>query len=392
MTAYRRKNNAGIHRLAVVALVCVLLGDGAGWVAVTGRAPVYYVAPTGSDANPGSSSRPWQTAQHAVDKAPAGARIEMETGTYSAFEVKREGLTVTSAPDAVVSIAGSPADRNVVDIAAPNVTVSDITVAGCVPNSSPPGGSEIGGNANVRVEDGIAGSRITHDTIADSDTTTNNYGLPFGCYGVYVDGPDTAVTHDVIDHNGLGIWVNRYGDGVVISHNQIHDNDVMIRNVPQKVSRDDDYGAIGVDFYRIAGGSGPRAIDNLIYNNFGPSSDYGTDGGGFEIFEASNVTISHNTLYNNDDILESGTLPGGTCANDAFTDNTASGKTPGSQMKGSSIGLVLRCAQNMRVKNNNIGPGNWCVFQVGAGGKFAGDTQDLSITDNSVIQQEHLNC
>ena len=43
---------------------------------------VYYVAPTGNDANPGTQSRPWRTIQHAADTLVAGDTVYIRAGTY----------------------------------------------------------------------------------------------------------------------------------------------------------------------------------------------------------------------------------------------------------------------------------------------------------------------
>jgi hypothetical protein len=46
----------------------------------------YYVSPAGSDSNPGTQARPWQTIQHAIDSfslGTNGATIHVAAGTYS---------------------------------------------------------------------------------------------------------------------------------------------------------------------------------------------------------------------------------------------------------------------------------------------------------------------
>ncbi|MFO7742636.1 MAG: right-handed parallel beta-helix repeat-containing protein [Anaerolineae bacterium] len=46
----------------------------------------YYVAPSGSDGNPGTQSQPWATFQHAADTAQPGETICFRGGTYSVAE------------------------------------------------------------------------------------------------------------------------------------------------------------------------------------------------------------------------------------------------------------------------------------------------------------------
>ena len=92
-----------IRRLAgVIASVMPLLGcpnsqadDPNAWDAVAGSDPVpavasgrsaaerYYVAPTGSDGNPGSSGSPFQSIQRAAEVARAGDTVIVRSGTYT---------------------------------------------------------------------------------------------------------------------------------------------------------------------------------------------------------------------------------------------------------------------------------------------------------------------
>jgi len=58
---------------------------------------VYYVSPTGSDINDGSSSRPWATIQKAADKATPGTTIYVEPGTYQQNIIsKANGTAIAS--------------------------------------------------------------------------------------------------------------------------------------------------------------------------------------------------------------------------------------------------------------------------------------------------------
>jgi hypothetical protein len=43
---------------------------------------VYYVAPTGNDANPGTLDKPWRTIQHAADTLVAGETVYLRAGVY----------------------------------------------------------------------------------------------------------------------------------------------------------------------------------------------------------------------------------------------------------------------------------------------------------------------
>jgi parallel beta-helix repeat protein len=348
-----------------------------------GSAATFYVATTGSDTAAGTSSAPWKTIQHAVDTAPAGAKISVLAGSYTPFKVTRANLQVVGASAATVTITGAAGVRDVVLISANNVTVSNLTVTGCVPNSNPIGGFEDQPSTGVRVDDGTSGAVVSGMTIANSDTTLNTQGLKFGCYGVFIHNATNAtIDGNNIHHNGYGVDVVGGGGGVVIKNNQIHDNDVIIRN---NTTANDDFGAVAIGFAQVTGTPGPVAENNTIYNNQGPSNDYGTDGGGFEIFNASNLVLRGNTIYNNENILETGTQSGGSCKNNAFTGNNVSGKSSGSTIA-NSIGMILRCAQNMTIDNNTISKINWWVFDIEQDSTFGASIDGLTITNNTIDQ------
>jgi hypothetical protein len=96
----------------------------------------------------------------------------------------------------------------------------------------------------------------------------------------------------------MGVAVR--GQHNIIRDNYIH-NLKMVVNTP---GGDDDYGAVGVwlfDSYNEVAG-------NLIVNCIAPSYDYGTDGGGVEIFgeNVDGAYIHHNWIIDSDGGLEIG--------------------------------------------------------------------------------------
>ncbi|MBN1484358.1 MAG: hypothetical protein JXA37_06510, partial [Chloroflexia bacterium] len=50
--------------------------------ALASNGTVYYVAPTGSDSNPGTQDYPWQTIQKAADTLAAGDTVYIKAGIY----------------------------------------------------------------------------------------------------------------------------------------------------------------------------------------------------------------------------------------------------------------------------------------------------------------------
>lgn len=342
----------------------------------------FYVSPTGSDVADGSLGRPWLTVQHAVDAVTAGSVVNLEAGTYAPFKISTPDITVTSSAGAAVD--GTAAAQDVVRIAASGVTLSNFTVSGCVPDSSPAGSFENNGSSGIRIDDNTSGVTVRGMTVSDS-YGTNSDGLRFGCYGIFAhNASQVTITGNNIYRNGTGIFIRGGGAGDVIADNNVHDNNVLIRNTA--AAPNDDYGAIGIAFDLT---SGPVAEGNTISNNYGPSHDYGTDGSGFEIYQSSNLTMRSNQLSNNDDILETGADAGGTCTGNVFTQNTASGRTAGSALS-VSAGLLLRCAQNMQVTGNTISNIDWWVYDITAGGSFAGSISGLTIKNNTVTQAQKV--
>ncbi len=70
------------------------------------HAATYYVATSGSDSNPGTSSQPWKTVAYAVDKMVAGDTTYVKSGTYYGHvRFKRSGTS--SAPIKLLNAPGA---------------------------------------------------------------------------------------------------------------------------------------------------------------------------------------------------------------------------------------------------------------------------------------------
>ena len=65
------------------------------FAAKNGFATEYYVAPTGSDSNPGTQASPWGTVQKAADTAAAGDTVWLRGGTYAITTPKSSGAGIT---------------------------------------------------------------------------------------------------------------------------------------------------------------------------------------------------------------------------------------------------------------------------------------------------------
>jgi len=356
--------------------------DAAGYA---GSGSTWYVDPEGSDTGPGSRGRPWRSIARAVRTAPPGATISVAPGSYAPFTVTRPGQTVTAGGEPGVVVRGAPGAQDVVRIAARDVTVSGLTVTGCVPQSSPRGGFEENGSSGVRIDAAATNATVRSTTVRDS-RSTNTAGLPFGCYGIFVRGADEShLVGNDISGNGAGIYFNGGGRAAEVFANTIHDNDVVIRNT---VGGNDDYGASAISFTNLSSAPGPVATANVISGNAGPSSDYETDGGAFEIYNASHLRIHGNTLDGNENVLETGTGAGGACVDNTFTGNTATGRPPGGVRW--SKGLILRCATGMQITGNEFLEVDWWVFVIDTGDEFSAGVQGLTIAGNTISQWQKI--
>lgn len=346
----------------------------------------YYVATNGNDSANGNSSTPWRTIQKAINTVPTGATIRVRGGTYEPFSVTKSGVTIMPDTSSGVVIQGRSGVRDIILVQSSNVTISGLTVQGCVPNPTP-GSFEDNGSTGIRINDGTTGVVVRNSIIRDSHGT-NNYGLPFGCMAILVHNANSAtIDNNEMYHNGYGVFVLGGGQNLAITNNRIHDNDVIIRNTPSPLN-DDDFGGVAVGFMNVTASPGPTARDNTIYNNSGPSNDYTADGGAFEIFQASNLTIDHNTIYNNDNVVETGTGSStNRCQNNVFTNNTASGKSAGSTLP-QSAGLILRCADNMTISGNTITSVDWWTFMISRD-SYSGSVSGLRITNNTISQNRY---
>jgi parallel beta-helix repeat protein len=339
-----------------------------------------YVSTSGSDGSAGTQGAPWRTIQKAVNATPAGGTVMIGAGTYAPFTISTPNLTVAAMPATTVTVVGTTTARDVILIHANEVTVRGLTVTGCVPHSAPSGGFESDGSSGVRIDDKTTGALLDGMTIRDSHAI-NADGLAYGCYGVIVHNASAAtIQHSTIYHNGYGIFVAGSGAGIAIIDNTVHDNDVMIRNTRVL---GDDFGGVGIGFNNT---SGVTATGNRIYNNVAHSHDWGTDGGGFEIYNSSNIAIDDNTISNNEVALETGSGNGGSCLNNRFVGNDVAGRTAGSRLS-HSPGLILRCANGMVVRGNTLTNLDWWTFWIYTPSTTTNGIVGLSITDNVIVQR-----
>jgi hypothetical protein len=295
-----------------------------------------YVATTGSDTNVGTLDAPLLTVPAAVDRSAPGDTVVIRAGRYAGFDIAAQGrsdapITIRNFVGEAPVIAGPAGRPDIIHVApaARNVVLEGLTVQGST---------------------AYRGSGVLIENVRDGPVVVRrcrllgNAGFGINIYqsrNVLVEGND-------ISRNGTGVQVIGEGTGVVVSDNEVHENDRMIRNTRRSVDPNDDYGAVGVAMVRTVGAV--VVSGNRVWGNRARSHDYGWDGGAFEIYGASNVTIRDNVALDNQNVLETGTDPGVLCEQNRFFRNLAYGHTTA----GSSRGIILRCGAGMIIAYNTL--------------------------------------
>jgi Right handed beta helix region len=211
----------------------------------------FYVATTGSDANPGSIDQPWKTIQHAADTLAPGQTALVRDGTYTEnVRITRDGTAekpitisnypserpVVQSPQPAGRLVGAVQDSYPFEIgSASYIRVHGFVIQGAIGQSSADvyfrQGShhiELSGNEIRRSSDqGIFGERTTHDLQILANEIHDNGPSPIHqSHGVYLEGVDQLIANNVVydNHYGFGIQIYPSADRVLIVHNTLVDN------------------------------------------------------------------------------------------------------------------------------------------------------------------------
>ncbi|HVW53281.1 MAG TPA: right-handed parallel beta-helix repeat-containing protein [Trinickia sp.] len=274
-------------------------------------ASAHYVSTSGNDANPGASSAPWRTIQHAANTAHAGDTVYVRGGTY------KEAVTINvsgSASGGYITFQNYPGETAIVDgtgLVPPSgqsglfniIDRSYIKIVGLeIRNYStastarvPVGVWITGASTNIQ----ILSNHIHH--IANTAQSTNANAMGLAAYGSNATTAISQLTIDgnQIDHLTLGSSESLAVDGNVqnwsITNNVIHDSN-----------------NIGIDAIGFEGVSSSTATDvardgtisgNTVYNitaygNPAYGNSFGADG--IYCDGCTRVTIERNVVHNTD--------------------------------------------------------------------------------------------
>jgi parallel beta-helix repeat protein len=309
-----------------------------------------WVAVTGSDSASGSASQPWRTIQHAVDRTPAGGVITVHAGTYAHFTVNRSGLVIEGAAGEVVTVSGGMYVVLVEGVS--SATIRHLTIQ----NAPDQWGS------GIRIE-------ASRAVLVEGNLVQNNHS-----FGIKVkDATNVRIASNEIRGNDTGIELSGSVGGTAVVANRIHDNNRMVTS-----SR----GGNGIVFTKT---TGPITVNGnkLWANRARHLSGSGYDGGAFEVYGSSDLRITDNTMWNNNNVMETGTDGTAPCSRITFTRNVAYG--PGT-VPNNTQGLILRCAASSLFANNTFDGLDTFAFYVATSGSYAGSIGDLRIENNIVVR------
>lgn len=277
--------------------VCLLLVVSA----TAADAATFYVAPTGSDDNPGTASEPFATLQYAVRVVQPGDTIIIRPGTHTGFEI-----TASGAPGAPIVIRGE--QGAVLDVAGPFNRRGDIVVVRnashiVIESLEVRDGSRAGiavlGEANAIAESVVIRDVNVHDNELYGIFTAYTRGLLIEDSAISgstkKDGiaisrlaSDTVVRRNVIRGNAAsGILVNNDGEpsgGGVIANVTIEGNTLY------------ENGQVGAAAINFAAVTRSRIVNNLLYENHATGIALSNDGkdvrnGSFDNLIAFNTIV-----------------------------------------------------------------------------------------------------
>lgn len=259
-------------------------------------ANTYYVSPSGNDSNPGTSSQPWRTLQHAADVVNAGDTIMIAAGNYTA------GLKLTRSGEAAnpIKFIGVDVSTTVVDGSAADRDCFFVEEANFISFE------------NITVKNAVrAGIRLSY---ADNITIKNCRFADSGKWGVFTDFSDYTTIEGCEIYGSRdehGIYISNSSDHAVIRRNRSHNNaasGIQINADPSMggdgISSDCEIdsnicyenGALGGAAINLASVRNTRISNNVLYNNHAGGIAAWDDGQG-DSWGSMNLTIINNTIY-----------------------------------------------------------------------------------------------
>ena len=289
--------NMRVHLQGMVCLICGLALLGSLVHTQKGEAETYYVATDGTDSNPGTEERPFETLGRGVRGLSPGDTLYVKNGTYTAWGLAN--MPSGASWDNPITIAAYPGHSPVIvksaqDVIALHFTNTSyividgffidgtntyngvkITYESSVAHHIRIQNSEIAyAGEGIFVTSGSDGNEFINLQVHDNGTTDFDHGI-------YISSSDNIVEGCSI-HDNMGWGVHLYtGSEAGVNNNIIRDNNIY------------DNGRSGSrgNGILLSSGSGNQAYNNDLWGNIGGIAvDYG----------ASNTSVGGNTIHTND--------------------------------------------------------------------------------------------
>lgn len=348
----------------------------------------FYVSPQGSDSNPGTADKPWQTIRFATEKLVAGDTLYIRKGTYGERVLPQNSGTVGK----YITYSAYPSEEAVIDGARVDLPTGDLY-----------GLIEIGGKSFIKInglkiinattDNGSTGILInnnSHHIIISKNYISNMQSSGIGVWNakdIVIDGNE--ITKVTIGGQQEAVSVASVL-GFEVKNNKVHDIDILadkegitikdgsangkvfknlVYNTPAagiyvdawdkhtyniEVFQNIVYGVTNSDGFQAASEMGGLLENIKFYNNIGYNNkfrgiavtDNGDEGGPHPM---KNIIVTNNTFYNN----------GGEWGGCIAVDNTEAKEVVVrnnicSQNRSFEISVVPAAAKNTTVANNLI--------------------------------------
>jgi hypothetical protein len=363
--------------VAALAALCLVLAGVSGWALATrstpaapaSGAPTYWVASGGDDGAAGTRDAPWATLQHAADRAPAGATVEVRAGAYR----QRVGIHRSGAPGRPVTFAAAPGERVVLDgssLTVPAgqsamilvdsssyVTIEGFDITGYRSDESghvPIGILVTGSSDHVR----LAGN-VVHDLGTTFQGRDGGDAHGIAVYGTSAEHPIAGV--EIVD-NELGNLTLGSSEALVVNGNV---KDFVIQG-----NRVHDTNNIGIDVIGFEGTAPDPTVDqardgvvrgNTVWNvdsRGNPAYGYDRSADGIYVDGGRDVLVEANVIHDVNIGIELASEHGG------------------------------RSARNITARNNLVYDATAIGIAIGGYDRRRGSTEDCVILNNTVVNTD----
>ncbi len=326
--------------ILIVAMFSVLL-------LTPGRAAtIYYVAPTGSDSNPGTLDKPFATLSYAATKVSAGDSVYVRGGTY--YFTSSQYIASVGTPSAHITYQSYPGEKAILD--GSQMPTNSYNLVGVAGQYNDFKDFELRNSKSVGlVAWGGKHIQFLNNVIHDSYTQA----IFVGFNSDITSASDINISANTVYSNGLvnrsrtaNSWPEAIASGrasnVTITENRVFKN----------------YG-IGINFILSNGG---LAAKNIVYDNYGAN---------LYLDNATNITVEQNLIYTTNDTNFYYGKGGGTLEGQ-----------PASGIQAANEPYDISNPLNSNIIRNNIVIGGHAGFYYGSYGK-GGGLKNFVIANNT---------